>query len=59
MMLLAGQPFGAEAIELALRIAPPLFAPGGFLGLGAVVVALGSPKLVLHFGRSAQHALTS
>lgn len=34
-------------LEGALSVAPPLLAPGAFIGIGAILVALGNPRLVL------------
>ncbi len=40
-------PFRLEDLGAALAVAPPLFAPGAFLGIGALLWALGSPRLTL------------
>lgn len=43
-----------SGLAAALAVAPPLFAPAGFAGIGALVWALGNPKLEINFGRPEQ-----
>jgi hypothetical protein len=47
MRLLEGGPVTLEGLEAALAVAPPLFAPGAFAGIGAVLWLLGNPALVI------------
>jgi hypothetical protein len=37
-------------LEGALSTSPPLFAPAAFLGLGAALIVLASPRLTIRFG---------
>jgi hypothetical protein len=43
--LLEGSPRTWENLKTALAVAPPLFAPGAFIMLGALVFVLGSPRV--------------
>ena len=43
--LLEGAPVTWEGLQAALAVAPPLFAPGAFLLLGALIFALGNPRV--------------
>lgn len=45
--LLEGGPLTVANLEAALAVAPPLFAPGAFLGVGAVLLALASRRVVV------------
>lgn len=47
--LLEGAPVTREALLAALAVAPPVFAPGAFAGVGVIVWLLGSPRLTLGF----------
>src|SRR5438874_11099704 len=49
MRLLEGLPLTWANLEPALAVAPPLFAPGAFAAIGAIVWALGSRKVVIRF----------
>lgn len=49
MMLMEGVELSFENIEVALRIAPPLAAPGAFIGFGALLLLLASPRFELSF----------
>ena len=40
-------PFRVSDLAAALAVAPPLFAPGAFAGLGALIWVLGNPRLEL------------
>ncbi len=42
-------PITQEALEELLPVAPPLFAPAAFAGLGLLLVALGSRSLLIRF----------
>jgi hypothetical protein len=50
--ILAGEPITFSGLTAALAVAPPLFAPAGFAGIGALVWALGNPKLEISFRRT-------
>ena len=41
----AGEKLTWQGLQAALAVAPPLFAPGAFLGLGVVVLLLASPRV--------------
>jgi hypothetical protein len=43
--LLEGVPLTWENLQAALAAAPPLFAPGAFVMLGALVFVLGNPRV--------------
>jgi hypothetical protein len=45
LRLLAGQKLAWDTLQTALAAAPPLFAPGAFLGLGAALWLLANPAL--------------
>lgn len=45
--LMEGTPLTFAALKAALAVAPPLFAPGGFAGIGMLVWLLGSPRLAI------------
>jgi hypothetical protein len=45
-----GGRWSADLIAAALAVAPPIFAPAAFAGLGVVVWLLGSPRLAIRFG---------
>jgi hypothetical protein len=47
MMLMEGVEVTMENIEVALRIAPPLAAPGAFIAVGALLALLASPRVSL------------
>ena len=47
--LLEGAPITRDALIAALAVAPPVFAPGAFAGIGVIVWLLGSPRLTLGF----------
>lgn len=49
MMLMEGVEVSFENIEVALRIAPPLAAPGAFIGFGALLLLLANPRFELGF----------
>ena len=53
LRLLAGQRVTWDAVQSALAVAPPVAAPGAFIGLGVVVYLLGSPALRIQFGAPA------
>ena len=40
-----GEKLTWQGLQAALAVAPPLFAPGAFLGLGVVVLLLASPRV--------------
>lgn len=58
LRLLQGTPLTWEGLTTALAVAPPLFAPGAFIGLGALVFLLGDPRLELRFGAPPARAAT-
>jgi hypothetical protein len=45
--LMAGTEWTRAMIEAALAVAPPLFAPAAFAGIGVVVWMLGNPRLAI------------
>jgi hypothetical protein len=47
LRLLEGSPLSLDGLEAALAVAPPLFAPGAFVGIGAVLWMIGNPSLVI------------
>jgi hypothetical protein len=47
--LLEGAPITRQALVAALAVAPPVFAPGAFAGIGIIVWLLGSPRLNVSF----------
>lgn len=48
-MLLEEPGWTLDAVEMALRIAPPLMAPGAFAVIGLVLTVIASPKLRLRW----------
>jgi hypothetical protein len=50
--LLDGSPRTFEALQAAVAVAPPLFAPSGFAALGVILVLLPSQRLSVRFGAS-------
>jgi hypothetical protein len=50
LRLMDGGRWSADLIAAALAVAPPIFAPAAFAGLGAVIYLLGSPRLAIRFG---------
>ena len=53
LRLLAGDRLTWQGLQTALAVAPPLFAPGAFIGLGALVWLLGRPEFQIWFQRPA------
>ena len=53
LRLLTGQRLAWDVLANALAAAPPLFAPGAFLGLGALLWVLGNPAVVIRLERPA------
>jgi hypothetical protein len=45
MRLLQGAPLTWENVTTALAVAPPIFAPGAFALVGALVLAAGNPRV--------------
>lgn len=50
-VILQGEPITLHALVNALAVAPPLFAPAGFAGIGALVWALGNPRVTINVQR--------
>lgn len=48
-VLLAGEALTAANLTAALAVAPPLFAPGSFAGIGVLVWLVASPRLTLRY----------
>jgi hypothetical protein len=44
-MVTTGNGFDADMLAVAISIAPPLLAPGAFIGIGAALWALSSPRV--------------
>lgn len=47
LRLLESSPLSLEGLDAALAVAPPLFAPGAFAGIGAVLWIIGNPRLTI------------
>jgi hypothetical protein len=47
MMLMEGTAWTFADIEVALRVAPPLAAPGAFIAIGGLLALLASPRISL------------
>ena len=54
MRLLSGQRLTWDMVQNALAAAPPVAAPGAFIGLGVVVMLLANPALRIELGGPAQ-----
>lgn len=53
-----GEEFGWEKLRDVLAVAPPGFAPGGFAGIGLMLVLVASPRLTLAWGKPAPQPLS-
>jgi hypothetical protein len=53
---LADEPFSLAALEGALSVAPPLFAPGAFVALGALLIGLASSRLLVRLRTLVEHS---
>ena len=51
LMLLEDPGWTWDAIALAIRLAPPLMAPGAFAGIGLLLIGLASPRVSLRLAR--------
>lgn len=50
-IILQGEPITLHNLWIAMAVAPPIFAPAGFAGIGAIVWALGNPRLSISVQR--------
>ncbi|HVE87254.1 MAG TPA: hypothetical protein VND93_30570 [Myxococcales bacterium] len=50
-VILREEPITLHSVWIALAVAPPLFAPAGFAGIGALVWALGNPRVEINVRR--------
>ncbi len=58
-LLTTGGAVDLSLVGVALSIAPPLFAPGAFVGLGAALWALASPRVGLTLARQPREILAA
>ena len=49
LRLLEGEPLSLENLNAALAVAPPLFAPAAFLGIGVLLAVVASPRVNIRF----------
>ena len=49
--ILEGGPLTLHDLWIAMAVAPPIFAPAGFAGIGALVWALGNPRVSISVRR--------